>query len=367
MNPGAPSSEALNLMQGYGDDLFAVELGSEALALSANAAPAVAAALRAGGATREGLLAVDGGDAFVAQLDGFLAEHGHLGQACDDFILASWVEEPDVYIAELAKRIGRPAVSATRRRERLRSEADALADRFRERLADQPEELARFDRLLALAREIGPLTEGHNYWIDRMTQSRLRQLATRVGRRLAAEGAIGTADDVFFLEHADITAALASPTDLRAIVSARKARHAHHQGIRPPSVVGKPRDADVDAVVDRFDGARIESNVANELHGTGASAGIVRGPARVALSPADFGRIQPGDIIVCPSSNPSWVPVFVIAGGLVTNTGGVLSHAAVVAREFGLPAVVGIAGATDQIADGRDVEIDGTRGIVRML
>jgi pyruvate,water dikinase len=87
----------------------------------------------------------------------------------------------------------------------------------------------------------------------------------------------------------------------------------------------------------------------------------------VTLAPDDFGRIMPGDIIVCPSSNPSWVPVFAIAGGLVTNTGGVLSHAAVVAREFGLPAVVGTHDATARIADGRTVEIDGTSGTVRLL
>ena len=84
----------------------------------------------------------------------------------------------------------------------------------------------------------------------------------------------------------------------------------------------------------------------------------------------DAGRlraVQPGDIIVCPSSNPSWVPLFAIAGGLITNTGGVLSHAAVVAREFGLPAVVGTGDATTRIADGRLVEIDGSSGIVRLL
>jgi pyruvate,water dikinase len=87
----------------------------------------------------------------------------------------------------------------------------------------------------------------------------------------------------------------------------------------------------------------------------------------VALGPEDFGRIEPGDIIVCPSSNPSWVPVFAIAGGLVTNSGGVLAHAAVVAREFGLPAVLGVTGATSRITDGRQLEIDGTKGTVRLL
>ena len=186
-----------------------------------------------------------------------------------------------------------------------------------------------------------------------MVQSRLRRLATRVGRRLAAEGTI---------ERARRRVLPRAPRHhRRARDAARPARPSsrsagppspRQRAIRPPAVVGKPPEAT--ATVDRFEGARIESDVADELRGTGASAGVVRGPARVALSPADFGRIQPGDIIVCPSSNPSWVPVFVIAGGLVTNTGGVLSHAAVVAREFGLPAVVGIAGATERIADGRE-------------
>jgi pyruvate,water dikinase len=102
------------------------------------------------------------------------------------------------------------------------------------------------------------------------------------------------------------------------------------------------------------------------VRGTGASAGIVRGPARIVLGPDDFDRVQPGDILVAPSSNPSWVGLFAIAAGLVTNTGGVLSHAAVVAREFGLPAVVGTGDATTRIADGQILELDGTTGFVRL-
>ena len=135
-------------------------------------------------------------------------------------------------------------------------------------------------------------------------------------------------------------------------------------------MVGKPSDPAEpggEANADRFDGPRYESTVADEIRGTGASAGVARGPARVTLTQDDFGAVQPGDIIVCPSSNPSWVPLFAIAGGLITNTGGVLSHAAVVAREFELPAVVGTGDATTRIADGRLVEIDGTTGIVRLL
>jgi pyruvate,water dikinase len=81
----------------------------------------------------------------------------------------------------------------------------------------------------------------------------------------------------------------------------------------------------------------------------------------------EFERIRPGDIIVCTFTNPSWVPVFTLAGGLVTDLGGVTSHPAVVAREFGLPAVVGSRTATTRIADGQEIEIDGTAGTVRLI
>jgi phosphohistidine swiveling domain-containing protein len=366
--PDPLPGEALRLMQGFGDDLYAVEIGIERLAALARRTPGVAARLRAGSRVeRSDLLDADDGATFVAELDDFLARHGHLGQGFDDLSLPSWAEEPGLLLAELAKRVDRPAVSAERRRERLRAEADRLAEGVRTILADRPDELAQFERLLASARDVGQLTEGHNYWIDRMVQARLRALAMRVGRRLVAEGTIEAVEDVFFLERADITAALLEPGDRRSLVEERKREHAARQALHPPRTVGAERPPEPTSTVDSFDGARMASDDPNELRGNGASAGIVRGTARVALSPDDFGRIQPGDIIVCPSSNPSWVPVFAIAGGLVTNTGGVLSHAAVVAREFGLPAVVGTGDATARIADGRTVEIDGTRGTVRLL
>ena len=135
VTPGASPSEAMALIQGYGDDLFDVELASESLAAMAAATPAVAARLRAGDpVSRSDLLDVDGGPVFVARLDAFLAEHGHLGQPCDDFAFPFGVEEPSLYLTELAKRIDRPATPAEERRTRLRGEADALAARTRDRL-----------------------------------------------------------------------------------------------------------------------------------------------------------------------------------------------------------------------------------------
>jgi pyruvate,water dikinase len=357
--------EALRLVHGSSDDLASVDLETERLATIATGHPALAARLQeADDPDLDELRSLAGGPELLDALDEFLTRHGHLGQGFDDLALASWAEDPRLILREIGKRIARPAASVDRRA-RLVSEADELAARVRARIADRPEDLARFDHVLEVARAIGPLTEGHNYWIDRMAQARLRALAVRIGRRLVREGLVESPEDIFHLHSQEITATLREGIDRRSLVTERRLEHEHDRALTPPRNLGAPpMDA---APIDRFDSAPIESTEPDVLRGTGASVGIARGPARVALGPDDFGRIQPGDIIVCPSSNPSWVPVFTIAGGLVTNTGGLLAHAAVVAREFGLPAVVGVREATTTIADGRLVEIDGTQGTIRLL
>jgi len=370
---GAAPGESLRLVQGARNELFETEVGVERLTATADRMPAIrerlleatiegAAGRRA--VERAELARLDGGETFVAQLDDFLAEHGHMGQGFDDLANPSWQEEPSILLAEIGRRLAGSPGDAEARRARLAAEADELAAAVRDRLADRLDERERFEAVLALSREIGPLTEGHNYWIDRMAQARIRALAMGIGARLAAAGCFDAPDDVLFLHRPEIRELIERPVDRRALVADRRALHARQATRKPPAFLGAPRRI---SEPDRFDGAPRVSDEAGVLLGTGASAGIVRGPARVTLSPADFGRIRAGDVIVCPSSNPSWVPVFTNAAGLVTNTGGILSHAAVVAREFGLPAVVGVSDATTRIADGREVEIDGTTGSVRLL
>jgi phosphohistidine swiveling domain-containing protein len=370
--------EALSLTRGQVHELEEVESGIDALAAMLPASPALAFAVATeaegggedGGLDREALRATPGGPEFVAALDGFLARHGHLGQNHDDLATPSWAEAPATLLRNLARRAGTRGgpgtqVGADHRLEQLRRLAADRAAAVRTALADRPDELARFEKTLAYALEIGYLTEGHNYWIDRMAQARLRRLATRVGRRLVRAGVIDRVDDVFFLGADEVADAILDEAPRQSLIRDRRGELERQRTLTPPQYVGPIPDES--GTPDRFDSPRVESTVANELRGTGASAGIVRGPARVILSQDDFGRVQQGDVIVAPASNPSWVPVFTIAGGLVTNTGGVLSHAAVVAREFGLPAVVGATEATSKIADGRLVEIDGTAGTVRLL
>jgi rifampicin phosphotransferase len=370
LGPGR-DAEALSLTATGHHELEDVEAGVERLAQLATgdglrqAVESAAAGDVMAPVDLSALRTLPGGPAFVDRLEAFLAEHGHLGQNHDDLRLASWAEAPRSLLGRIATRIASPARSSSKREAALRARADELEAGVREALRDKPDDLAAFERTLEHARAIGWLTEGHNYWIDRLSQARLRALAMRVGARLVREGRFDVADDVFFLGRDEVAEAIRDGRPRQELVARRRAEHERNERRTPPYWVGKVPDELPSG--DRFDGPRVASAGGDTLSGKGASAGVVRGPARITLSQDDFGRIQPGDIIVCPSSNPSWVPVFTIAGGLVTNTGGVLSHAAVVAREFGLPAVVGTGDATTRIADGRLVEIDGTAGTVRLL
>ncbi len=101
------------------------------------------------------------------------------------------------------------------------------------------------------------------------------------------------------------------------------------------------------------------------LTGTGASPGIVRGTARTVHDPDQFSVVRPGDVLVCRTTDPAWTPLFGVAAAVVTETGGMLSHAAIVAREYGIPAVLGVANALTRIKSGTTVVVDGTRGTVR--
>ncbi|HEX5591460.1 MAG TPA: PEP-utilizing enzyme [Candidatus Limnocylindrales bacterium] len=372
--PGRPAGESVRLTQGTPNEIVETERGMEHLAAVASANERLAAALvEAATGPVDGrrmlqpadLDRLPGGTELRAALEAFLVRHGHLGMNGEDLELVPWEEDPAAVLATLGARLAAPPEPSDARLARLVAEAEALAAGVRARLADQPDELAEFDRLYTFARTVGPITETHNYWIDRMAQARLRSVALRIADRLVAAGCFDDRTDILYLYRTEVRELIERPADRRTVIAARRAERVRQRALTPPPIVGVLPAPSTEP--DRFSGDARPSEVADLLLGTGSSAGVVRGPARLALGPSDFGRIRSGDIIVCPASNPSWVPIFAIAAGLVTNTGGILSHAAVVAREFGLPAVTGVAGATAKIADGRLIEIDGTKGSVRLL
>jgi phosphohistidine swiveling domain-containing protein len=178
-----------------------------------------------------------------------------------------------------------------------------------------------------------------------------------VGAELAARGLLEAGDDVFFLDLREVRSALAG-ADHRSVVAARREGYARELRRRhvprvllsdgtEPEALATPGTAP--------DGA---------LVGTPASAGTVTATARVVLDPVGA-HLEPGEVLVAPSTDPGWTPLFLTAGALVMEMGGANSHGAVVAREYGIPAVVGVPGATSRITTGMRVTVDGASGVVR--
>jgi pyruvate,water dikinase len=184
--------------------------------------------------------------------------------------------------------------------------------------------------------------------------ARARALAYSVARELAAAGRLERADDGFFLSWPELRAAVAG-ADFRAQVQQRRA--AYDQELRRRHV---PRLLLSDGTEPSLPAGESSGT---ELRGTPASAGQVTGRARVILDPSGA-RLEPGDILVAPSTDPGWTPLFLSAAGLVMEMGGAMSHGAVVAREYGIPAVVGVAGASEHIQDGETITVDGSQGTV---
>lgn len=362
----ASPGDALRLVAGLPNDLHRVQQDLHDLAERMRALPDIASAIvddpdRA----LDRATSLPGGAEFLGVLERFIGAHGHLGQPFDDLALPSWQEDINLLLREVRKRLLHPQENPEHRRAAQAAEADVLAAAARSRLTGDPASAAEFEHLLTHARTVGPLTESHNYWLDRMLQAHTHRFVRRVGRRLADAGVIEEYRDAFFLHAAEISACLRLPVDLRALVEERKAALSRWARIRPPKRLGTTPEPT--AVQDRFDAPPQVQADGTQLKGIAASPGVRRGPVRVVRSPDDFGRVQAGDILVCPSSNPSWVPLYGIIGALVTDTGGALSHAAVVAREFGVPAVVGTGEATQRLRDGQQVEVNGGTGEVRLL
>ncbi|MFD2350392.1 PEP-utilizing enzyme [Nonomuraea ferruginea] len=178
-----------------------------------------------------------------------------------------------------------------------------------------------------------------------------------MGGHLVGEGVLDSARDVFFLDFAELEAAVAGKGgDVRETVAARRAVHERERRRRHVPRVMLSDGTEPEAAMA---GAAPEGAIT----GTPASSGTVTGTARVVLDPVGA-QLEPGEILVCPSTDPGWTPLFLTAGGLVMEMGGAMSHGAVVAREYGIPAVVGVPDATHRIASGAQVTVNGAAGTV---
>ncbi len=301
---------------------------------------------------------------FWAAFDGFLERHGHRG-ATRDIAEPRWRESPGLILAlvraQASSEVPTPdpaALEAASSARRHVAEARARA-----RLGGSPKGWLRRRLLGWMYRHCCTFTvfrENQRYYLDAIL-SHLRNLVLEHGRRLHARGVIADPWSAFLLEKSELIACFAgeAPIDgLAAVLDERRAHYEKWRGRLPATYLYD----DVETEGEVVEGDPDPDAEANASDGLGASRGVAKGRLRVLRDVAALDQVEPGDILVAENIDPGWTSVFPLLSGLVTETGGLLSHGALLAREYGIPAVMGVRDATRRFETGGMVEIDGASG-----
>jgi pyruvate,water dikinase len=296
----------------------------------------------------------------VAQqgLTAFLRSYGHRAVAEIDLGMPRWSDDPSHIVGVINNylRLTNPDLAPAVQFRHGESAASLMVAELVNRLQQSNPAKARFVSFaLRRARQLVGLRESPKFLLI-FTLGAVREQLVKVGEALAEQGRIEAPDDVFFLDLTEARRALAGETMHDLVARRREAYNIELRRRHIPRLLladGTELEA-VAAAPQSRDGA---------MSGTPASPGTVTGPARVVLDPVSA-HLEPGEILVAPSTDPGWTPLFMTAGGLVMEMGGSNSHGAVVAREYGIPAVVGVADATNRIETGQLVTVDGAAGSV---
>jgi phosphohistidine swiveling domain-containing protein len=324
------------------------------------ASPALRQAFAAtdGAEIESGLRALDDGVAgpFRERLAAFLRRHGYRAVMEGDLSSPTWADDVPSVLMMVRNYVGADAASdphlaeERQRREREAAEKDALKRVGWRRRAAFRWALAEARRTLALREQSKSLLVRAN--------DRLRRLMRELGHRLVADGRLAQVEDIFFLtweEAVGLAEGNFDASEAAAAVHRRRAEGERNRNlVLPESFSGRPRPLS----------AAPASTKGQVLRGIAVSPGRATGPARVVRDPRDNAEVKKGEILVAPVTDAAWTPLFVTVAGLVVDVGGTLSHGSIVAREYGLPAVVGVKTATQCIRTGQTITVDGSQGIV---
>lgn len=302
----------------------------------------------------------------------------------------SWIDDPSVPLAHLRAYVERLGAGedVSRPLAEVSAERDRITAEYRSLLA-HPETAAAFDQNLGLARTVFPYVESHNFYVEHWYHTLFWNKVREFGALLARHRFLGAADDIFYLQRHEVSDAL---VDLRLawaagseprgpgywppIVVRRKAIMEAMRRFTPPPALGAVPEAITEPMTIMLWGITTErvrewalddSDSGTSLTGFAGSPGVVEGNARVILKVQRLSELEPGEILVAPVTSPSWTPVFGKIAAAVSDIGGIMSHAAIVSREYGLPAVVGTGNATGRIKTGDRLRVDGDRGTVTIL
>lgn len=372
--PGRGALDAYRLLRGM--DNMSLETGRKLWELSriAKASPEVRQAIEFSSSQEvpARLETSPAGRDFMARLRDFLNFYGKRSDTVQELADPSWIEDPRPAIDNLKAYIRQDEDPDVAHR-KLTDERDRLVTEARNAIKGYPEPLrGKFEALLAAGQAASRAQEDHNFWIDQRVLHEMRQLCLEFGRRLTDRQQLKSPAEIFLFSMDEARDLLKAGADGTSVAASRRAEIDRWRNVVPPPMVGTdygpPPDSPLSRAMGRFFGGPSPSTgSASELRGNPGSPGKVTGVARLILNLKDGGRLQQGEILVTPTTAPPWTPLFATAGGIVTDIGGALSHCAIVAREYGIPAVVGVTGATAAIKDGCMIEVDGDTGLVRIV
>ncbi len=317
------------------------------------------------------------GKAFLAEVEMYAREFGYKTMYTHEYTGKLSVEDPTPIIGEIKgyydSNFDYDSVYG-----KCIEEQEGAILYLRKKLASASEaDKKRFEEALRLNLSMLPLTADHHFYFDQATFARMRLVLLTVARKMVREKLLDAPEDIMLLEYEQLRKYVGNPKgyDGRKLIAEARASMERARHITPRDWVGTVTQQNMYeepyhtlwGYPEKFERQQKFKKVKGEVRGVPASAGVVEGVARVVHSPTEFNDVQRGEIMVCVMTNPAWVVVFSKIAGLVTDAGGALSHSAVVAREFMLPAVVGTASATKEIKTGDSLRVDGSRGVVEIL
>jgi pyruvate,water dikinase len=373
---GATTLDALRLTQGFDNKTMEGDRALWRLSRAARSTPEVREILskHAAGEVIPTLETSVASQQFLANLRTWLAQYGQRLNSAFALAEPSWIEDPATAIQNLQAYVAMPDLRPEMEPAALAGEREISVAEARAKLAGYPQPIVRrFETLLKAAQVAAIVHEDHNFWIDQRLFYHVRRVILEFGGRLAQAGMLDTVNDVFYLTPDDLQNGRDVP--MKRLVQERKTEMELFSHVTPPPMLGTmPAFEMTDGgsmVRALFKGEMSPANTSNsemnKVKGLPGSAGVARGTARVIHSLAEAGKLQPGDVLVTVSTEPPWTPLFATASAVVTDSGGVLSHSAVVAREYRIPAVVGTGNATTTFKDGQLIEVDGNAGTVRVV